>query len=542
MRAYNGSEGCGSSAVRQNARMIPAGPADVRWCAATLVNRLPLAAELGLGTDGSSADVVAAAFDRWGSDAPRRLLGAWAIARRGADGTLTMWRDGLGLMPAYWAVGSSGQLHIGDSLVELARTGDVDAGPDDEFAFARSVHATGLLPTATSARGIRRVPPGSSQAIPDGRPVRWWRPEDVPRTRVSVDEAARELRSLLVTAIAEAVLACPPAPGGGPSRVAAHLSGGLDSTVVAFEAQRVLRDAGSSLDAVLSWSPEPSAVTFAEASGDEPLAYDERDLITTLAADLGVPVVFGPATMAPAPWLADTDPATQPDETLGRESHLLPLASAIGVRHILSGWGGDEFASFNGRGTTRALVRGARVRALHESYARLRAGGLGRVASARHLARDGLPQPLRRRANRPAFQQRWDAAMRAAADRYPELAAAYWDSRHALERAATARDLQLALIAMGHLARRVESWHEAGRRFGVDYHFPLLDLRLVEWSLSAPPEAFRVGRHSRRVFRLAVAGLVPESVRMTAKEDPVLLRLLAQDREQRRAQEGAAGG
>lgn len=545
MRQARDGPSCAPAPVGHNARVLDQrGSRTPEWCAATLTNRAELAVELRLPPDASHEDVVGAAFDRWGDDAPSHLRGAWAIARQDtATGDPVMWRDALGVMPAYWAVGRSGALHVGDSLARLAATGDVDASPDEEYAFAVTVHATGLLPTATSAAGIRRVPPGSSVRVPDGTPVRWWHPETTPTARrIGVEEAAAGLRDLLVTCITEATAACPPAADGPPSRVAAHLSGGMDSTLVTFVAQSALLTAGTSLDAVASWSPDPGLLPWADVDGVEDLAYDERDLVRDLADDLGVPAVFGAPRFEEAGWLAQADPATQPAETLASESHLLPALADRGIRHVLSGWGGDEFTSFNGRGTQRALVRGLRLRPLRESYQALRSGGMSPATAAWQTARPGLPVwATRARSRRPEFQQRWEREVRAAADRFPDLAVAFERSVRAAERARSAREVQLMLIDRGHLARRIESWHEAGLRFGVRYHYPLLDVRLVDWALSMPPEVFRVGRHSRRVFRLAIAGLVPDRVRTTAKDDPVLLRQVALARERRRAEHAADG-
>jgi len=80
------------------------------------------------------------------------------------------------------------------------------------------------------------------------------------------------------------------------------------------------------------------------------------------------------------------------------------------------------------------------------------------------------------------------------------------------------------------VARRIEAWHQMALRFGFDYGYPLLDRRIVEWALSVPPETFRDGDHSRRVFRKAITGMVPDEVCSTEKLDPVLFAVVAASR------------
>ena len=60
-----------------------------------------------------------------------------------------------------------------------------------------------------------------------------------------------------------------------------------------------------------------------------------------------------------------------------RESHVAPVVAALGVTDIVSGWGGDELASFNGRAANRAIVRRLRVGALRGAYSDRRRRGLG---------------------------------------------------------------------------------------------------------------------------------------------------------------------
>jgi len=126
---------------------------------------------------------------------------------------------------------------------------------------------------------------------------------------------------------------------------------------------------------------------------------------------------------------------------------------------------------------------------------------------------------------------RQQARLAALAKSFPDLHDAYHRHRRHLRRAVHPRAVQLALYRNDHVARRIEAWHQLALRFGYHYGYPLLDRRIVEWALSVPPDTFRDGDHSRRVFRRAIAGMVPEEVRSTEKLDPVLFAVVAAARE-----------
>jgi len=56
---------------------------------------------------------------------------------------------------------------------------------------------------------------------------------------------------------------------------------------------------------------------------------------------------------------------------------------------------------------------------------------------------------------------------------------------------------------------------------GVEYRYPLLDQRVVEFALALPPEQYRGAGMSRRVFREALANSFPQALRSdVSKQEP----------------------
>jgi asparagine synthase (glutamine-hydrolysing) len=229
-----------------------------------------------------------------------------------------------------------------------------------------------------------------------------------------------------------------------------------------------------------------------------------------------------------APWLAALDEATYPRSTVLRESWVAEAVGDMGVTHVRSGWGGDEFVSFNGRGTNRAIVRSLRWHALRSAYRDRRRRGRSAGRALVQTVGPGLPNWSSPQSGwSPGRIERHRARVAAVEVTFPDIHADYLQHERSLDRATGPQAYQLELISRGHIDGRIDSWHQMALRFGFEYGYPLLDRRLVEWSLGMPPEMFRDGEHSRRVFRMALAGSVSNEVRSTQKADPVLFDALA---------------
>jgi len=82
----------------------------------------------------------------------------------------------------------------------------------------------------------------------------------------------------------------------------------------------------------------------------------------------------------------------------------------------------------------------------------------------------------------------------------------------------TARATHLCYLDNGHLSERTDSWSSSGAAFGIQYAYPLLDRRLIEWALTLPDSMVGGGRH---LMREALRDVIPDEVRLnTDKSDP----------------------
>lgn len=441
-----------------------------------------------------------------------RLAGDFAFAAwNGRDRTLLCARDGFGVRPSLFS-----------------------HRPDDLFVFAslpRGLHATGLVarsvdpdhlvgellfrfdgPERSLFTGVERLPPGGWLMLGPGGRVRsgiHWRPDpsSTGSRRIGPVEAAAELSRLTQRAVRCRL------PVAGP--VAAHLSGGMDSSAITILAARTLRPAGRQM---LAYSHRPSPFGPYRFGGDgsyiAPVLRQEPDIVWQ-PVQIGDPAAFVLPAMDPD-QLFPLDPSH-------RESRVFADAAARGASMLLSGWGGDEGASYTGRGVlAEALLRG------HWLYLAAEMRAMGSVRSALGalsplLLPDAVRTVARRLPSRPSPSP-GIAALAAGLMRAGAVAG------RDLSLPATppdARRIRLSLLHGPGLTRRAEQWALLGARHGMAVGFPMLDRRLVEFALSLPSGLFVGGGWSRRVFRDAMQGVLPEELRWKPTktdlmvEDPV---------------------
>ena len=449
----------------------------------------------GLG----DAALVLKAYARWGRDCANHLLGDYAFAIwDAAHKTLFCARDHIGAKAFYYARTSGGFAFA--SMVEgvLAAPG-VDGGLD-ELTVAE--HLTGIASfsnTRTFYQAIAKLPPGHTLTVhcDEGAcrvaaPVRHRHPDQAPRLPPATDDQyAEEFLALYSQAVADRLR--------GPDPCGVHVSGGLDSSSVALLAAGQLRREGRPLPLAFSWLPDLAG------QQPKPEYANEYARIDAVCTKGGLQVRHC-ATSADHTLALLRRDCTLPGAMLGNEDVVQRHAAAQGIRVLLSGWGGDEGASFNGRGTLESML-------LRSQWWRLaaacRATGTGprRLLMAHVLPlispalmlelkrlRRGKPRRTRRGFADPAFRRRLRPR--------PEPVARYLDPRRS----------QLQLLGFGHLAGRIEDWAAAGARHGIEYRYPLLDRRVLEFALGLPPGQFQRGGCSRLLMRRALRTVLPPEV------------------------------
>lgn len=484
---------------------LPRGP-DSTWLAADLrldrPRELAEMLELPPGTDEES--LALAAIGKWGNDLPDRLDGDFALAAWDPERRrLICTRDIMGSRPLCYTY-RPGRLFAFASLPRGLHASGVASRRLDVVALGRLQVEYASRGRLTGFEEIAWLLAGQSLvATPDGlRLYRAWRPDParVGSRRCSAAEAAATLRNL----VEEAVVCRLPAEGP----VAAHLSGGLDSSAVAVIAARRLRTGNRKLYA-FSQLAKPS-------HEGRPALRDEREYVEAVLAqepDIEWAPVYLPSLDEEGTIDSDlplAGPMTSPDDWI------CDAASRAGTGLLLSGAGGDEGATYNGSGLYAAMLRQGRWRSLPaelRARARREKHTLVRVAASRLIipllpdwtarmlpSRPGQPVAGARRRNALSFlnaslAKQVDAALPSQKE---------WNSR------ATDR---IQMLTESYLVARTDRWSILGARHGIAFSYPLADRRILEFALSLPLERFLDQGFSRQPHRNAMAGILPESIR-----------------------------
>jgi len=431
------------------------------------------------------------------------VLGDFALASwNETTQQLVCARDIFGIRPLAY-VHKPGRLFAFASLPKALHGSGVVPKKIDEDALARRMVGV-LRADDCLVAGIQRLPPAYFLEISrEGLALtRYWQLDRaaVGTRKCSPEGAACELRRL----VDEAVKCRLPSVG----ETGAHLSGGLDSSAIAVLAARKLRAEGRTLH----------AYSFIDRQRNDIALEDETKFVEAVVkqeGDIDWTPIRPPARLFPPGNPMGVDKMTRLDDE-EPENKVCARAEEQHVGIVLSGWGGDEGATFNGRGTFAELFLRGRWRTLAREVLALkreRGWSVPRILNneiVSYVRPEGLVNFVKRILGRdPDSRTVVHQSLSASARR--RLTAS---RKEELRMAPDGRENRWRLMTSPHIAERAEIWAQAGARYGLAFAFPLLDRRVVEFSLSLPSELFLRDGFRRRPFRDAMADVLPDSVRL----------------------------
>jgi asparagine synthase (glutamine-hydrolysing) len=455
------------------------------------------------------SDLILAAYRKWGTSVPQHLLGDFSFSITDfANQVIFCARDHLGIAPFYYHL-SKDDFIYGSSIQDIVRGHPQfrKICPDAVAIYLRDGEL--YHDRLTFAEGVKKLPAGHALLVTENDTKEWayWRPEDSPE----IEEASHEAYIERLKALLQEAVKCRMPEN---EVVGVHLSGGLDSSPVAALAAKECARANCSLVAY-SWLAAPES--------DEQATDPEWSDGTVVADQYDLPLHyedFGPDDLLE---ILETHNIAWGDTTdCWYEFGVRSKASDEGITTMFTGWGGDQFISHFGSGYyLEKFLQGQVVGVLRE---------LWRICAPTDRPLHSFARLCYRLLLKPGFQS------------------IFGQSRQVFEYlgtstgtlAAIARELPREYVVRGHssvrsqllatndrlhLNSRIESWANSGRQAGIEYRYPLLDKRVVEFALGIPPDLYRSGELGRYIFRQAVKDILPEQVwRRKNKGEPARLQ------------------
>jgi asparagine synthase (glutamine-hydrolysing) len=486
-------------------------------------NRRELVAGLdGLRPRASDGEIVLESYRRWGVDAPRHLVGAFAFAIWDArEQRVFCARDHLGVKPLVYYL--SRDLLVCASEAEAVAAARRVPRRINEARIADFLvsELEGIDHTSTFIEGVERLPPAHLLVVNrDGHQIRrFWQPDVGAELRLDSDDAYAEAFSETFRHAVDSCLTDAAVPG-------LLLSGGIDSGAIA------------AFGGLLAENGDVSPLTTYSAIDEENDPSPETGCILDMITHLGVAArtisPAGIAALTPSVRRSFFECGEPFDSSMVVANLLYALAAEAGSRAVLDGVDGDIVASTSVP-STHLVRRGHILRAWRESGARrhLHPGAPHplRVLTASTI-RAWLPDRMRRFARQHrnrrgrvkdaiqdslidrGFAQRIDVA-----DRLGQL----WN-RGGDVRGGDRWSAHALAVSHPYVACALERYDRVAARHGIDARHPFFDLRLVKLCLSLPWDLKVRDGWTKFVLRLATAAKVPDAVRWRHDDGDVLWR------------------
>ena len=446
---------------------------------------------------GSAAELVRA-YERQGERILPGVRGEfWALLWSRDEQRGVVVCDQLGCRAPYWALDGSALVvasEVPDLLATLSRHPDADP-----VELAHWLMITGPRAGRTLLAGVQSVKAGHVLRVRPSAAAseRYWGPAYTRPFGSSPDDQAHALLEALRTAVRRRTV--------GRGATAVLLSGGLDSSTVA----------------ALAASEEPVAA-YSAVFPNHP-GMDEAHLIDRTSRSLGMEStrivvrtgsVLRGAIAYTRSWQV---PPTSPN--LFFWTPLLERAAADGIEVMLDGEGGDELFAFSPFLLADRLRQGRLIAALRMArcwpgearppspelvWYRLREAGI-----------KALLPPAAHRLSRRRGLDRYAPAW------LPRALAAQWldseDSAFAWKSIPGPRWWSYIVYLVTRGAGPSAVYEQARRRCqlaGIEPRHPLVDIDVIDVALRLDPELAFDRRFTRPMLREAIAGWVPEEVRL----------------------------
>jgi asparagine synthase (glutamine-hydrolysing) len=439
----------------------------------------------------SIPDLIFRSYKKWGITFADKLNGDFAICMYLENSSqVILINDHLGNRPlAFSIIGPI--LYFGTDVIGLSKALYDNEKIDRQYLinfFLQEGYNYSILPH----KNISKLNPGHYIIISSSKQEckQYWYPENIEKDKkLKFSQVTEDLRLLLHDAVQ--------IRADKNYSASAHISGGLDSSLVGVLARKIFSEQPSFYG--FSWSPET-------ANPDIKFKKDERLIVKKLCEQNEIIPVF--TNFNEEDYLAFLSNWRHPSEYI-YERTTIQAAKEKGINLIFSGWGGDEFISIGDVGIDADLIRELNWQIFLKKYPLNR---FRKFSSA--LVYNGLFPSSRR-----SFLK-----FKSFPEIYPYLENQIENNqipRNERLSSNSRRTFHLQLLKKYSLTARTSDWYVHGQRNGIEYRYPLLDKRIVEYMLKVPSKSLVNGSSNRTILRTLGKGYLPEEILSGTKNDPV---------------------
>ena len=485
---------------------------------ARIDNRDELLKELELPTrtldEIGDSEFILAAYQKWGEDCPKYLLGDFAFAiwdKRKEQ--LFCARDHVGIKLFHFYVSDDLFVFSNDLMGILAHPG-VPKDFDDAMVATYLKWEGAKSKRSTFFEKIKKLPPATSLTVSSRgfEEKKYWCIEDSPSVHYdSFEEYVEKLKELFENAVTARLRT--------DFSMASHMSGGIDSSPIAVFAARKLKQIEKKLYA-FDWVDIPD-----DEDKYEYEAWNFSRRIASLEDNIIHEEFFiDPAFIAKQ--YSEHNILTKGNMWwFWEEIYIQDALSGVGCRTLLSGWGGDELISYNGHAYICGLVKQWKiVQALKYFMKEKKYNTFSWDKLIRCIKQEILPKWIQsyvRKIKKIIKIQSEDPFWH----KYSTKEFADFmdtQSGQTYTNVAEVKKDQLAHYNNGHLVERIESWGSMSFSHRFEYRYPLLDKRIVEFSMGIPEELFyRIEGKERPLIKNAVSSLLPSDIVWFSKPNEV---------------------
>jgi asparagine synthase (glutamine-hydrolysing) len=434
----------------------------------------------------STQELLLAAYQKWGEDCAKYINGDFTFAIWEIDHKrLLLFRDHLGIRPLYYFYNQSTFAFATDYRALLALP-YVGKQLDEIMLYALLSDTYHIDTESTYFAQIKRLPQAHVMQISvhGMRISKYWTPGAGQKLiRSGEAEYANELFSLVNDAILLRINSI-------TAKIGSEFSGGLDSSVVTILTHRELIKQGKSLEA-FSWSP-----TFELLAR---LEKDERELIHEVSTKEGFECTY--SSFCHTPEQEFTGPALITDgQRCTQLRQVLQEMSSHDIHLVMSGWGGDEGISH--RADLPEL---------------LLSGYIGHfIMEARHLTKGSFFRFIKLLLSTPISLLRRPYSFFGTQNKnIPNIMNSEFAKRQSRK---CKKDIlyfkvnPVKHIESGVSVSRTELTALLSSEYQIQYLFPFLDHRVVDFALSIPRHYFYKKGLSRYIFREAFHPILPDKL------------------------------